>query len=54
MYLVKWEGYRSDENTWEPQSNLKNVKHLIRKFNKVKADFIGTNPDASTCPNELV
>ena len=34
MYLVKWEGYTSDQNTWEPQANLANVKHLIKEFNE--------------------
>ena len=33
MYCVKWEGYKSDENTWEPAKNLANVKHLIQEYN---------------------
>ena len=38
LYLVKWEGYPSDQNTWEPASNLKNVKDLLEKFNQ-KLEF---------------
>ena len=33
QYLVKWEGYCSDQNTWEPLQNLKNVRDLLKKFN---------------------
>ena len=31
-YLVKWEGYSSSENTWEPIKNLKNVWPLVDEF----------------------
>lgn len=31
-YLVKWEGYSEDQNTWEPVSNLRNVKDLLLQF----------------------
>lgn len=34
LYLVKWEGYTSDDNTWEPVSNLKHLKSMINDFNK--------------------
>ena len=33
FYLVKWEDYPNDQNTWEPATNLKNVKDLVQKFN---------------------
>jgi hypothetical protein len=32
MYFVKWEGYTSADNTWEPTQNLANVRHLIKEF----------------------
>ena len=31
-YLVKWKGYPSSENTWEPKKNLKRLEHLIKEF----------------------
>lgn len=34
LYLVKWEGYGSDQNTWEPVQNLSNVKDMIKRYNK--------------------
>ena len=34
FYLVKWEGYPEEQNTWEPVSNLSNVKDMIREFEK--------------------
>lgn len=29
-YYIKWEGYSSDENSWEPEENIS--KDLIREF----------------------
>lgn len=33
-YLVKWEGYASKHNTWEPPSNLEAVKDMVAAFEK--------------------
>ena len=34
-YLVKWKGYSSDQNTWEPRTKLiKDVPDLIKEFDK--------------------
>ena len=30
-YLVKWKGYPTSDNSWEPEKNL-NVDKLIAKF----------------------
>lgn len=32
QYLVKWQGYTEAEATWEPPSNLQNVKNLIKEW----------------------
>ena len=31
-YLVKWEGYSKEEATWEPITNLRNVKDMVKQF----------------------
>ena len=31
-YLIKWLYYPINQSTWEPKSNLKNLKYLIDEF----------------------
>lgn len=31
-YLVKWKGYPSSQNTWEPKKNLKKFIKMIKEF----------------------
>merc|ERR1711862_373152 len=31
-YLVKWKGWNSSDNTWEPVDNLQSSKELIDEF----------------------
>jgi len=33
-FLVKWEGYSSAENSWEPRQSLAACTHLIDEFSK--------------------
>ncbi|KAJ4418668.1 hypothetical protein N0V85_001355 [Neurospora sp. IMI 360204] len=36
LYFVKWKGYPSSDNTWEPKQNLQGATELLRKFNADK------------------
>jgi len=31
-FLVKWEGYTNENNSWEPEDNCKNVRNAIATF----------------------
>nr|XP_018900168.1 PREDICTED: uncharacterized protein LOC109032473 isoform X1 [Bemisia tabaci]XP_018900169.1 PREDICTED: uncharacterized protein LOC109032473 isoform X2 [Bemisia tabaci] len=31
-YLLKWEGYPPDQNTWEPADNLSDCQHLLKAY----------------------
>lgn len=32
MYWVKWKGYPTKDNTWEPKSNLAHAADLLREY----------------------
>jgi hypothetical protein len=41
-YLIKWDGYETEESTWEPKENLTNIRHLIKDYeNGLKKNHIG-------------
>jgi chromodomain protein Y len=31
-YLVKWKGWPTQDNTWEPESHLRNAQQAISEF----------------------
>ena len=34
LYYVKWRGWSSEDNTWEPANNLINCERAIRKYQR--------------------
>ena len=34
QYLVRWKGYNSFDDTWEPEENLLNAKDAVAKFQR--------------------
>lgn len=37
-YLIKWAGYSSNENTWEPEENLTSCQELVQEFQQREAE----------------
>ena len=34
LYLVRWKGYPSSENSWEPEGNLTHSRELLNEYKK--------------------
>ena len=34
QYLIKWKGYSSADNSWEPENNLKNAPEILASYKK--------------------
>ncbi|VVC32099.1 Hypothetical protein CINCED_3A005401 [Cinara cedri] len=45
-YLLKWEGYPPEQNTWEPAENMSACAHLIKQYE----DTLVKNGSASSTP----
>lgn len=58
MYLVKWAGYSSKDNTWEPLDNLQNVRHMIEEFEQeqkeIGKNYTKTGSIYADTPKEIV
>ena len=44
-FLIKWRGYPSSQNTWEPKINLLNCKGLLNTFLKKNKKSISNEPE---------
>ena len=33
-FLVRWKGYTAEEDIWESRKNLKNIKELVKEFER--------------------
>jgi hypothetical protein len=38
-YLVKWKGFPTEDNTWEPSYNLTNCSTLLQQYHKCKTAY---------------
>ena len=34
QFLIKWKGYPTSENSWEPERNLENADELLRTYKR--------------------
>ena len=41
QYLVEWEGYGPEQNSWEPLDNLKNAPDVVKEFHSLCPDALG-------------
>ena len=41
QYLIKWEGYESEDNTWEPIEHLDGAAELLARFNEERSGEAG-------------
>ena len=43
QYKVRWKGFSSDDDTWEPEENLTGCHELLTKFLNKKAKVLDIN-----------
>lgn len=51
-YLVKWKGYSSGENTWEPEDGLNNAKEILERY-KTRTNLRRINGSSINTPRPL-
>lgn len=50
LYLIKWEDYPSEENTWEPQENLESCPGVLEEFNKHWENSLSSKRKSTNSP----
>lgn len=53
LYRVKWEGFSENEATWEPLSNLSNVKEMVQEFEKSLEIMTNMNQLSTSVSNQI-
>ena len=57
-YLIKWEGYPSTQNSWEPLENMNGCDEILeefeRKLKERKTSDIKSKPKSRTNSNDIV
>jgi hypothetical protein len=52
QYKIKWEGYSTDECTWEPLAHLDNVKYMIKEYEQEQNEFLNKKRHNNTNTEE--
>ncbi|XP_020386603.1 chromodomain Y-like protein isoform X1 [Rhincodon typus] len=52
-YLVRWKGYDSDDDTWEPEHHLVNCEEYILEFNRQHSDKQKDGPFSRSSKHSL-
>ncbi|UJR37989.1 hypothetical protein I4U23_030671 [Adineta vaga] len=53
FYLIKWKGYSSADNTWEPESNVNNCPDLVKEFEAEQANTSENRTSARSTRSSL-
>lgn len=52
MYFIKWVGYSSRENTWEPIEHLTNVIYMVDEFEEKRSNLTLTLNLETKCKSQ--
>lgn len=52
FYLVRWQGYGPEHDTWEPRSNLTNSSEAVKEYD-VRSECQSTRPHSLFMPRRF-